>query len=199
MTERATASMRAMSRSDVVLPAAGVLGQHLLDDRVAVLAQRADRRLHGELPEPLGEARDLLLDDRLGAQRLGLADRDRVRDARLQVVHVVERHAGQVAAGRVDVARHGDVDEQQRPPAARAHDELELLLAEDRVRRRGRGDDDVRALELRGQLVQRDDAAVEALGQRARAVGVAVGDEDRAHAPRRPAPAPSARSSRRRR
>ena len=182
MTERATASTRAQVALGDRLPAVGVLGQHLLDDRVAVVAQRADRRLHGERPEPLGEARDLLLDNRLGAQRLGLANRDRVRDARLQVVHVVERHAVQVAAGGVDVARHGDVDEQQRAAAAGAHDELELLLAEDRMRRRGRGDDDVGAHELRGQLVERDDAAVEALGQRARAVGVAVGDEDRAHA-----------------
>ena len=35
----------------------------------------------------------------------------------LQVVDVGERHAGQPAAGRLDVARHGEVDQQQRPPA----------------------------------------------------------------------------------
>ena len=62
---------------------------------------------------------------------------------------------------------------------ARAHDELELLGADDRVRRRRRGDDDVGLEQALGQLVERDDRAAEALGERARAVGVAVGDEDR--------------------
>ena len=52
------------------LPAAGVLGEHLLDERVAVLAQRADRRQRVELAEPAREAVDLLLDDLLRPRRL---------------------------------------------------------------------------------------------------------------------------------
>ena len=40
---------------------------------------------------------------------------------RLQVVHVVEAHRGQLAAGRLDVARDREVDQEQRPLAARSH------------------------------------------------------------------------------
>ena len=49
---------------------------------------------------------------------LGLADRAIARDDRLEVVDVVERHAVERGARGVDVARHGDVDQQQRSPAA---------------------------------------------------------------------------------
>ena len=53
--------------------------------------------------------------------------------------------------------------------------------------------------QLLGQFVQAHDRAAEALGEAERAVGVAVGDEDRPRALARPARARSARSSRRRR
>jgi len=57
----------------------------------------------------------------------------------------------------------GDVDEQQRAPAAGAHDELELLLADDRcAARRWTRRRRPRASKLRRQLVERDDAAAEA-------------------------------------
>ena len=50
------------------------------------------------------------------------------------------------------------------------------------MRRGGRGDDDVGERELLGQAVEAHDLTAEAFGERARAVGVAVGDEDRAGA-----------------
>ena len=130
------------------LPALRVLGEQLLDQPVGLLAQRGDRRQHLERPEPAGERLDLLLDDALGAARLDPALVVRARDLRLQAVDVDERDAGQRRALGIDVARHREVEQQQRPPAARLGDERQLLGADDRVRRGGRGDDDVGPLEL---------------------------------------------------
>ena len=62
---------------------------------------------------------------------------------RLQVVDVVEEHLLDLAGRRLDVARHGDVDDEQRPVAPRPHHRLDVRLGEDRRRRAGRGDDDV--------------------------------------------------------
>ena len=87
----------------------------------------------------------------------------------------------------VDVARHRDVDQQQRPggfPIIPSVEHLrELVTADDRVRGRGGGDDDVGARQLLGQPVEADHGAAEALREAARAVGVAIGDEDRAGPP----------------
>ncbi len=97
------------------LPAPGVLGQHLLDDRrrraraarrssAARRAGRASARSGGSPPRrsraPAGAS--------LGA-RVEVA-----RDDGLEVVDVVQAHALELAAARVDVARHRDVDQQQR-------------------------------------------------------------------------------------
>ena len=165
------------------LPAAVVLRQHLRHDRVAVLAQRADGRQRLQLAQPAGEAADLLLDDLLRPRNLARAGVEVARDHLLEVVDVVQRHPLQLAAARVDVARHRDVDQQQRPPLALGEHLRELVAADDRVRRGGGGDDDVGGRQLLGQPVEADDRAAEALREAARAVGVAVGDEDRAGAP----------------
>ena len=42
-------------------------------------------------------------------------------DDRPQVVDVVEEHLVEVPDGRLDVARHGDVDDEERPVAPRPH------------------------------------------------------------------------------
>ena len=75
-----TAIVAAPRRADALavglgqaLPAAGVLVQQPVDDHVAPGAQRRQRREHLELAEPASEGLDLLLDDPLGAARLGPA------------------------------------------------------------------------------------------------------------------------------
>ena len=79
------------------------------------LAQRGDERrdLAGRALDP--EALELLGDD------LAHLARPRVRRCcsdcspeRLEVVDVEQRHAEDLADARVDVARHGDVDDEQR-------------------------------------------------------------------------------------
>ena len=137
---------------------------------------------HLELAEPARERLDLLLDDPLRAARLGLAHLHVPGDGALQRVHVEHGDAGQLGALRVDVARHREVDEQQRPPAARGHHLADLLGAEQRVRRGGGGDHDVGPLELAGQRVEGARGAAEALGERDRALAAAVGHEHRGHA-----------------
>ena len=59
----------------------------------------------------------------------------------------------------------------------------EVLGAEHGVGRSGRRDHDVGGLELLGQIVEPADVTAEAVGERAGPIGVAVGDEQRAHAP----------------
>ena len=95
----------------------------------------------------------------------------------------LQEDALELGDGRIDVARHGDVDQQQRPAAAALHHGRELVALDDVVRRRGRGQHDVGALQLRRQRVEADRLAAEALREPDRAVVVAVGDEHRAHAP----------------
>ncbi len=52
---------------------------------------------------------------------------ERLGDDALQVVEVEHVHAGQLAARRVDVARHGQVDEHERATVAHAHRRLDAL------------------------------------------------------------------------
>ena len=98
-----------------------------------MLAQRAHRRQRVQLPEPAREAADLLLDDLLRARHLALAAADVARHDGLQVVDVIEAHAVELRAGGIDVARHRDIDQQQRAPLALAHHQLELLALDDGV------------------------------------------------------------------
>ena len=125
---------------------------------------------------------DLLLDDPLGLARLRLADPAVARDHRLEVVDVVQRHAADLRARGVDVARHREVDQQHRPPLARVHHLRELACLEQQVRRGGRRDDDVGPLERLGQLVEGDAGAAVAAREADRAVAPAVGDEHGPHA-----------------
>ena len=61
----------------------------------------------------------------------------------LQVVDVVQEDVVELVHGRLDIARHSDIDEEDRLVAARGDDALHLVLVEDVVRRAGAGDEDV--------------------------------------------------------
>jgi hypothetical protein len=160
------------------LPVRLVLGQEAAHDLVGALAQRGYRRHHLQRGEPALEAVKLGLDDPLGSHRLGLAAARVALDDLLHVVDVVEADAGDLTAGGLDVAWHGDVDQQQRAAAADRHHLRDVVALDDVVRRVGRRDDDVGRLELLRQLLEADRVAAEALGEADRAVVAAVGDED---------------------
>ena len=101
---------------------------------------------------------DFLADDRLGARELGAAPRQVLLHDRLQVVDVVEEHLLELADRRLDVARHGDVDDEQRPVAPRPHHLFDARARQDRLGRAGRGDDDVGGRQRVVELVPRDGA-----------------------------------------
>jgi hypothetical protein len=88
--------------------------------------------------------------------RLGLVDRRAARievqrhDLR-QVVHRIEEYVIELAHLGLDVARHGEIDHEHRPPAPRAQRALDQPLAEDRQRRGSGGHDDVVFVQVLGQ------------------------------------------------
>ena len=69
---------------------------------------------------------------------LAAAPRQVLLHDRLQVVDVVEEDLVDLAGRRLDVARHGDVDDEQRPAAARPHRRPRRAPREDRFARRWR-------------------------------------------------------------
>ncbi len=164
-TARATASMRAMSRGEADSQRPEFSASTCSTTALACSRSALTVGQRVELAQPAGEAVDLLLDDLHRPRRLLGPRAEVARDDRLQVVDVVQGHALQLAAGGVDVARHGDVDQQQRPSPALAHHQLELLAADDRVRRGGRGEHDVGEQQLLGQVVQADDACRRSAGR----------------------------------
>src|SRR5205823_10528862 len=69
-------------------------------------------------------------------------------DHALQVVDVVEEHPGELGDPGVQVTRHGDVDEDHRPPGPGGDHGREVVPAEHDVGRVGGGDDDVGGRQL---------------------------------------------------
>ena len=83
---------------------------------------------------------------------LGAAAGQRLGDDRLEVVDVVEVAAVELVHGGVDVARDGDVDEEQRAAAVRR----DVAGVDQEPRRSGRGEHDVDVAELARDLVERE-------------------------------------------
>ena len=79
---------------------------------------------------------------------------------------------------RFHVARHGQIDDEQRTVLARLERALHHALAQDRQLAGGAGDDDVVLCQLFRQVGQRDRGAVDAPRQCLRAFQRAVGDGD---------------------
>ena len=104
----------------------GQPGQRLahlaLPDLLEPLAQRDDGRDHLDVALAREELGDLALDERLGALGLARALAQVGVDHLLEVVDVVAVHVVERVDAGLDVARHRDVDEEQRPAAAAVHD-----------------------------------------------------------------------------
>ena len=95
----------------------------LLDLRLADLvgppAQLDEQRHHVERAPPLEERADLLVEDAFRRRGLALPLAQVRLGHRLHVVEVVEEDAGHLPRVLGDVARHRDVDEEERAPTAR--------------------------------------------------------------------------------
>src|SRR5436309_8699899 len=92
---------------------------------------------------PLAEASGLLRDDRLRARCLATPRVETLRHNRLEVVDVVEIAPLQLVDLRIEVARHRDVDQEQRSTLSGREHPLYLRAGDDEARGAGRRDDDV--------------------------------------------------------
>ena len=143
-----------------------------LPDLLRPRAQRGDRGHDFERGLPGAEALGLLADELLAAFGLGPAARERLGDDGLEIVDVVEEAAVERADRRVEVTRHRDVDQEQRPPAARRH----ICGAQHVPVRARRRHDDVDLGEMRRDVGESDRGAVEAIGETAAGLEGAVRD-----------------------
>ena len=121
-------------------------------------------------------------DDRLGLLDFRRAPREVLLDDRLQVVDVVEEHLLDVADAGFDVARHRDVDDEERVAAVPARRRFDLRARDDRPLRSGRGDDDVGVAERLRQLFPGNRATADCRGQRLGVGRGAARDRDLADA-----------------
>ena len=116
-------------------------------------------------------------DQFFAVSQLGLALLEVLPGDGLQVVNVVNVDVFQLVAVGINVARHGDIDQQQRPVPALAKQRLQLVAGEYVVGSRGAADDDVDRLELLFPRVKPDGSTFELLGQRDGLVVGTIGDE----------------------
>ena len=117
-------------------------------------------------------------DQRLGVVRLFHALAQVGVDDFLQIVDVVEEDVVEVVDGGLDIARHGDIDQEHRLVAAGGDDALHLVLVQDVVRRAGTGDQDIHLGQHGGEACVLDRRALEELGHLDGALVRAIGDED---------------------
>lgn len=112
--------------------------------------------------EPIRKARHLPPQDRVRLGQLRIALRERVLDERPQIVDRVQLDPGQSAHGRINVARHGEIDQQQRCGilVTTARDRaLDLIAVHDQMGRACGADDHVGLRQGFVELARGDDPA----------------------------------------
>ena len=129
------------------------------------IAHRADRGNDLAAAEPVHEIGDVVLDDHLGLRHGVLAHVEAFARDLAEIVDGIEEHVVERADLRFDVARHGEIEHQHRAVLARLERAFDEAFADERQRRSRGAHDDVVQRELRGQIVQRNDAAEEAVGE----------------------------------
>ncbi len=106
-------------------------------DVARVFARRIGRQgepagqLGGHVLEAVCELGDLPFHERLAPLRFALALAQVRLDHRAQVVDVVAESVVEIVDGRLDVARHGDVDEEERAGVTRAQHGFDVRRADD--------------------------------------------------------------------
>ena len=99
----------------------------------------------------------------------------------LEVVHVVEVDVVQLVHGGVDVARHSDINKQERPVFASPHQRRERGAIQDMMRRRRAADGDIDTLKLLRPVLERQRAPTQFLREGLGTVGRTVRDGDFRH------------------
>ena len=72
----------------------------------------------------------------------------------MQIVDIVDEHIIELVDGGIDVPRHGDIHEEDRPLAPGGQQSLRLLFRYDKMGRAGRADDDVGFFQVVEYLVK---------------------------------------------
>src|SRR5207248_7275506 len=129
---------------EATLGLAELRGADLLGPRT----QRSDRRHDVERRLPCSEPLRLLGDDRLRALGLAPPAGERLGHDGLEIVDVVEVAALELADRRIEVARHRQIDEEERPAATPAERLRHLFATKDEAGSARRRDDHVGPLEL---------------------------------------------------
>ena len=110
---------------------------------VPSVAQLLDHRAGRPMIHLGHEAVRLLLDDPLGGGQFLVAEQAVVLAGRLEVVDGIEVDVGAVADERIEIARHGQIEDQQRPLPPRGVNGAELVEGHDGLSRARRADDQV--------------------------------------------------------
>jgi hypothetical protein len=130
-----------------------------------MVLQADDGRNHVERLQAGVEFIDLAIDDRLRFFGFLLAIGNVRTDRLLQIVDVIDEDAVDLVHLRIDVAGHGDIDEEHGLVLAQRHELFAVLGLEDEVRRAGRGNDDVGAIAGVVEPAELDRLSVEFLRQ----------------------------------
>ena len=110
---------------------------------VPSVAQLLDHRAGCPVIHLGHETARLLLDDPLGGGQFLVAQQAVVLAGRLEVVDRIEVDVRAVADGRIEIARHGQVENEQRPLPPRGVDGAEFVEGHDGLSRARRADDQV--------------------------------------------------------
>ena len=162
-TLRVTASISSAWRSSSSAHARSAGGPARRPHVLGLARQRHDHR--GDLAGRGGAqvALELLVEDGLGGRHLAPAlGQARVGEGP-QVVHVEPGDAGDLAHGHVDVAGHGDVDDEQRPVGPLGHHRDQVACSTMGAWRTGGGEQQVDLGQVLGELDQRHGPAADPL------------------------------------
>ena len=122
-------------------------------DAVHPVMQALDQRNHSQRLVPFHEIGSLAGDNLLHQLDLAPALLDISRHNRFQVVDIVEKAGVIVGQGGIDIARHCEVDHENRPGAPFKHG-ARPLLGKDIARSAGGADQDIRLFEIFGELLK---------------------------------------------
>ena len=147
--------------------------------RLVMIRQGGNRRHDAASFEPAQEMDRLLGDHPLGLHDRLVADLQIILHDLSQIVDAVQKYIGQRARLWLDIARHGEIDDEYRRVPALLDHAFEQSLADDRQRARRAGHDDVELRQPFGQFVQRDRLGGKTRGELFAAPHRAIGDGDR--------------------
>ena len=142
--------------------------QFLLAQRLPVFAQPLDDRAGRPMVHLLHEQPGFFFDDRQRRRQFGVALLAVVGRGGLQIVDRIKIHAQPIADRRLEIARHRQIENQQRPLIALRLEPLEPLERHDRLCRAGGADDQIGGDQMLVEFFPRSRPAAEFGGQFAR-------------------------------